>query len=194
MTVAYAALTTNLKIAGTAEVNPVRWDIHFADWSEPSITGTASQDTAAEQTALDAPVTKIAGLKVILNKPGDSITYNFKIVNDGTINATRATYSQSLLVSTEGETTANTPVTAATPGELTQDVISYTVECTDEGDTELAKTSGEATCSLTVTYNQPNGTSGAGAQTSQTAGENQVYSSAKKTVTIGAEWFYVQAN
>ena len=82
LTVAFAALSQQLTISGTARVNTAEWSIHFANLGEAQITGTAKENATPNLSD-----TSITGLDVSVMKPGDKIVYTFDIVNDGTINA-----------------------------------------------------------------------------------------------------------
>ncbi len=82
LTLAFAALSQTLTINGTASVNAAEWDIHFENLSEPTITGSAIVNNVPTFTG-----TEITDFDVSLTKPGDSVTYEFDIVNNGTIDA-----------------------------------------------------------------------------------------------------------
>lgn len=82
LTVAFAALSQTLTINGTANVNAVEWDIHFANLKEAEITATAREESKPTLTN-----NGITGLNVSLTKPGDKIVYTFDVVNNGSINA-----------------------------------------------------------------------------------------------------------
>ena len=81
MTVAYAALTQRLDIESTAGVNSLEWDVHFANLSQGEVIGSPSI------TEPKLSNITISGLDVEFTKPGESVTYNFDIVNNGTIDA-----------------------------------------------------------------------------------------------------------
>ena len=82
LTVAFAALSETLTINGTASVEAASWDIHFENLTGPDLEGTGKvNDTAI----LDG--TTISNVNMSVTKPGDSVTYYFDIVNDGTIDA-----------------------------------------------------------------------------------------------------------
>lgn len=81
LTVAFAALSQTLTINGTASVNAAEWDIHFANLSEPVIEG----DATSTKPTLSG--TSITGYAATVTKPGDSVVYEFDIVNAGTVDA-----------------------------------------------------------------------------------------------------------
>lgn len=82
MTVAYAALTQQLDIDSTAQVNASTWDVHFANLSSATLVGNP---TIATEPTLSAH--SITGLDVAFTKPGESVTYTFDVVNAGSIPA-----------------------------------------------------------------------------------------------------------
>lgn len=86
MTVAYAALSTTLRIGSSAKIASSRWDIHFENLN---LVTNASSNTGTVITPaqIQPNTTQISGLVVDLKKPGDSVSYTFDIVNSGDINA-----------------------------------------------------------------------------------------------------------
>lgn len=82
LTIAFASLSQTLIINGSATVDSALWDIHFekleddiysfgdASFTEPVFSGTT-----------------ISNFNVSVSKPDDGVQMDFKIVNDGTINA-----------------------------------------------------------------------------------------------------------
>ena len=89
LTVAFAALSQTLTINGSAAVNAASWDIHFEKTSgkETEVKGAA---TFTEPTLSG---TTIENFSATLAKPGDSVTYYFDIVNNGTIDAQIESYN-----------------------------------------------------------------------------------------------------
>lgn len=138
MTIAYAALQTNLSIGGTASTPALDWNVNIANWAE------STKSTGVTYTGPTITSTSISNLAITLPKPGDTITFTFKIVNDGTINAKLSNYS--------GGFTCDQTGTGAC-GNLT-----YSLSCNNNATTVdsllLASNSGstdEATCTLIVT-------------------------------------------
>ena len=94
LTVAFAALSQTLTIKGSAAVNAASWDIHFEKTSgkETEVKGAA---TFTEPTLSG---TKIENFSATLTKPGDSVTYYFDIVNNGTVDAVVSSYDFPLAI------------------------------------------------------------------------------------------------
>ena len=94
LTVAFASLSQTLTINGSAAVNAASWDIHFEKTSgkETEVKGAA---TFTEPTLNG---TKIENFSTTLTKPGDSVTYYFDIVNNGTVDAVVSSYDFPLAI------------------------------------------------------------------------------------------------
>ena len=94
LTVAFASLSQTLTINGSAAVNAASWDIHFEKTSgkETEVKGAA---TFTEPTLSG---TKIENFSATLTKPGDSVTYYFDIVNNGTVDAVVSSYDFPLAI------------------------------------------------------------------------------------------------
>jgi hypothetical protein len=82
LTIAYASMSKVLTIKGSTGLTASTWDIHFENLSEVETTGAA---TATKPTLSD---TTITGFEATVTKPGDSVTFEFDIVNAGTMDAT----------------------------------------------------------------------------------------------------------
>ena len=81
--VAFAALSSKLTINGSAKAQAGSWNIHFTKTLDMP-TETTGDASFTEPTLSD---TSILGFKATVTKPGDSVTYYFDIVNDGTVDA-----------------------------------------------------------------------------------------------------------
>ena len=94
LTVAFAALSQTLTINGSAAVDAASWDIHFEKTSgkETEVKGAA---TFTEPTLSG---TTIENFSATLTKPGDSVTYYFDIVNNGTVDAVISSYDFPLAI------------------------------------------------------------------------------------------------
>lgn len=138
--VAFAAFSSTLTINGNATVTAATWDVHFEDLSQPSTTGTATVTTAPTLST-----TSFSGLVVNFKSPGDSITYTWHVVNDGTFNASLAT----------SPATLPTPVckvgqdTSATSAVNVCKHLSWTVTGYNNS---LAARTGDDTITFTLTY------------------------------------------
>ena len=88
---AYAGFTGTLNINGTGNVISAKWDIYFNNLSNAVTTGTANVVTPATIS----PKTKIGDYYVELASPGDSVTYTFDVVNDGSFDAVLTTLTKS---------------------------------------------------------------------------------------------------
>jgi len=196
MTVAYAALSTNLAINGTANVAATSWDIHFTNVKDATASantlGGTNDGRVTSMGTLDgasgyntsATGTLINDVTVSLAKPGDSAKISFDIVNTGTIDAKLASFSKSITK------------TGGSSAETTNDGITYTITCNsatpaaEAAAQELVKSTGKVSCELYVHYDELGATTGA--QTSQTAGQNQTAGIDARTFTLTAAWNYVQ--
>ena len=190
MTVAYAALITNLKLQGTANVAATSWDIHFANVAVGAGTNLAQGDYSLgtlDNSAISGSSTGtlISGMTATLSKPGDKLEVTFDIKNTGSIDAKLASFTKHI----SSGSTIDDEDTAAT-----NDVVTYTVTCGGSApatNSVLVKTSGSTSCVLTVQYDD-NAMGGTGQQSSQTPGTNQTVSQPAKTFSFDANWQYVQ--
>ena len=189
MTVAYAALSTNLAINGTATVENTKWDIRFENYAVGTGNNVDAPTVAAALSGADASVTQLSNVDVTLSKPGDKLVYQFDIVNNGTIDARKASFEMS--ITPQG----GTAETATSYGTLTTGPVDYTISCPNEPAvlTRLTGAAHSHTCTLTVEYKSLDNTSTVtGRQASQTAGEDQTATIAGGTYTISARWNYTQ--
>lgn len=88
LTVAFAMLSSNLNISGSAYVDPVKWGIYFDELSDGTTYNNATLDksTKAEiMTDSNGAKTKIGNMNVNLSIPGDKVVYTVDLVNEGTI-------------------------------------------------------------------------------------------------------------
>ena len=94
LTVAFAALSQTLTINGSAAVDAASWDIHF----EKTIGKETEVKGAATFTEPTLSGTTIENFSATLTKPGDSVTYYFDIVNNGTVDAVVTSYDFPLAI------------------------------------------------------------------------------------------------
>ncbi len=180
MTVAYAALITNLRIRGTANVAETRWDIHFSNVSVDSSTNIPSTDYSLGTLNQENSPTSISGMSATLKKPNDQLVVNFDIVNSGTIDAKVGVFTKHIAL---GENVVGTD---------TNDVITYTITCGSGANLNevLAANNGTSHCKLSIHYDDND--EGAGAQTSQVPGTDQTMGFEAKTFNFDADWSYIQ--
>ena len=157
MTIAYAALTQRLNINSNAKVlsKSTTWNVHFTNLSAPSTTGYA-QVKSGEGLVLDSSSTTLSGLTATLSAPGDSVSYTFDIINEGTINAKINTNGVHL-ASVANATCSGTAATETADCALVKNNLTYTLTYTNPsgtitaGDTLAAGATRH--CILTITYN-----------------------------------------
>lgn len=115
--IANALLSQNLEITGAANVTGLNWSIHFANLGEVDITGKAKENT---KPTIKDNSTKIGNYSIVLNRPGDAISYDFDVVNDGDINAVIT----SVTIKTGNELTCTS---SASNASVICDNLSYTL-------------------------------------------------------------------
>lgn len=147
ISVGFAAMSTELRVTGSANVVPASWKIKFTNLSAPTVTGTA-QVTKAPTIQSD---THIGNYEVQLSKPGDTVVYTFDVVNTGTIDAELSTYTF------EQPTITGTGSAAEADATIVKNNLVYTLTYADgtaiqQGD-ELLK-DGTVSLKLTVGYNK----------------------------------------
>ena len=99
----YAGFTGTLNINGTGSVTASKWDIYFANLSNAITTGNANviePATIKTKTSIGDYLVELSGL-------GDSVSYTFDVVNDGSFDA----YLTSLIITppqcSGGDATSN---------------------------------------------------------------------------------------
>ena len=96
MTIAYAALQTQLKIGNndtTATVHGGTWDVHFLANS----VSTSTSGTGYSLTTPSVSGSSISNVRVRFSDTDDSVTYTFVLQNAGSINAKLSAISPSTL-------------------------------------------------------------------------------------------------
>ncbi len=89
--IVYAMMSTMLSINGESKIEAGAWEVKFSNLSKPTINGSASID--------ESPVlsdTSISGFDLSFSRPGDSVTYTFDVVNNGTMNAKIGTFTKAI--------------------------------------------------------------------------------------------------
>ena len=100
LTVAFAALSSNLTISGNAKLDPINWDIYFDNIAnikaerKASITSDPIIDTNDKR--------KINGMSVVLTEPGDKVSFTVDIVSESDIIAVIKDINDTLTVKPEG--------------------------------------------------------------------------------------------
>ena len=183
MTVAFAALATNLRINGSANVAATSWNIRFENWQKVDLTtgttghtNTASSPAANQLSTSDSTnVTKVEGVNVTLNQPGDVAKYTFEIRNRGSIDAKLS----------------NVSVTDTSSNSL----VGYEVKCYESNtytgtevttNSVLTANGGVAYCYLQVEYKDQTN--------SQTPGTTQTYTQSAVSTSVSATWTWIQAD
>ena len=114
LSIAYAALSTTLRITGNATVNSATWQVQFVE-------GEWSKFGDANATGPTFGVTTLSNISVTLVKPGDKAVYEFKVANNGTIPATLSTETAIGTISCTGG--ANQEEANATCNDLTYSLV-----------------------------------------------------------------------
>ena len=170
MTVAFAALSTNLSINGTASLPATSWNIHFANGVDnTSGTHANGKTNRGTITGLQFAATSISNFTATLYQPNDEVVYNFDIVNEGTIDGQLDNFTKTL-----------------TCNSASCDMITYTITCEDASHNDANQSdyilaSGESvSCEMKIKYND------------QTNSNNGVYSQGAVSATASATWLYKQ--
>lgn len=81
LTMAYAVLSTTLKIKGTAKINSATWNINITAGDDFTTYGKAKFGYPTIKS------TTISDMKVDLYQPGDGVSFPFMVRNDGSLDA-----------------------------------------------------------------------------------------------------------
>src|SRR5574344_1772957 len=148
ISVAFATITTNLQINGTANMSPA-FKVNFADLSNANIIGDAS---IYNDPTLKA--TSISNVKVIFTATNESVTYNFNLKNGGILPARITSYLKTTPVCTGN---SNDPTTATNDANLVCNNITYGLTYTDTGNEvtvgDLLPNSISKNLTFTIKYN-----------------------------------------
>ena len=87
LSIAYAGFTSTLTVEGTATAASA-WKIKWISLDSGTATGYASVENST--LAIQSGDQSISGFMGTVKAPGDTITYTWKVRNDGDINATLA--------------------------------------------------------------------------------------------------------
>lgn len=130
ITIAYASLSQNLTINGTAKVAAATWDVHFEGMNAGKATGYATLPTTGK---LAASGTSVSGNIGTLKAPGDTITYTFNVKNAGSINAKISSITAPKLTCAPATSGGSQTVANNVCANLT-----YTIEYTSESPKTIA--------------------------------------------------------
>lgn len=144
VSLAYAGFTATLNINGTANVKAATWNVHFANLQPVTNTGTAQEITHPTMTA-----TNIGDYAVSFATPGDTITYTFDVVNDGTFNAKWTGLTIGTPTCTGGENTANA---TAVCNNITYELFEGATKKATFDNSTLNARGGSKTYKLVLTY------------------------------------------
>ena len=113
VTVAFAAYTRNLTIKGGATVADAKWRIIFKDLSAASLTNSAGLTCTAREISHPQIVDLISieTYSVELKTPGDTVSYTFKIRNDGDFPAQVTSFSMPTPTCQKGASGGNNDAT-----------------------------------------------------------------------------------
>lgn len=124
ISIGFAALSQDLVIEGTAEVVPANWEIIFKDLGDAVEVGGGQEDTEPQLTT----TTRLDSFNVILTKPGDSVSYTFKVSNEGDIDAKFESMTMNTPVITG---TASDPTDKTADETLVASALIYTITYAD---------------------------------------------------------------
>ncbi len=146
----YAAWSTTLTISGSAKVTPADWDVHFAYKSGSSLVPTLIGNAASTGATLTS--TSVSGFQMTLKAPGDSVTYNWLVKNEGALDAELKTYSLGTIscAPATGSTASQAEATAVC-NDLTYSLTYADGSAITVGDT-LAKTTGSKELKMTLEW------------------------------------------
>ena len=164
LSVAYATLSAQLKVSGTAKVEVANWDVHL----EKDGTGYDTEGTGATVNSYTVNGQTASNIQIGLKYPGDKAIIKLKAKNTGDIpavlnNVTKASVS---CTTEEPDDSTARDLICGTAGDLTNSSnITYKVlyggqDVTAGGTAnidsvkELAATSGEKDISIELSYNK----------------------------------------
>ena len=132
--IAFAALSQDLTVKGSAIVDPISWNVKF---DTVSLTKTATGGATGSTPSIST--TAIESFLVTLTKPGDTVTYTFDVLNDGSLNAKIGSIIGNPNSLTAPFTCNGLSVTTGDADELTVcDKIKYTLKYTNDSINNLS--------------------------------------------------------
>lgn len=142
MSVGYAVLAQNLNINGTASISS-SWNVKFSGITNGTPVGGAINNTEPTFTGTTAT------FDVSLVSPGDSMTYNITVSNNGSLDAVL----DSIVTSDSGSSAIIYTVTGVTKGDELAAGEDATVVVKVEYDSSITQQPDDTSNSLTVTLN-----------------------------------------
>lgn len=128
LSIAYAAYTETITINGSARVVAAKWDIRFKNISDG--IGINNGESLSEPELENDSVTKITGFKAQLTAPGDAVSYNLDVANDGTLAAKLSTLSMGQITACTADPNSETIATEAEVQAVCAD-LTYTLTYED---------------------------------------------------------------
>lgn len=174
LSIAYAGYTSTLTVEGTATAESA-WKIIWKDLDAGTATGYASVED--KTLAIDSTKKAISGFMGKLRAPGDTITYTWKVANEGKIDATLTGVTLGSLscapAATNGSTATEatnlcaklsiaftydgSPLTASTTGDLLKDTSKNVTMTLTYASGDAVELSGDVAVTLSrtsFTYDQ----------------------------------------
>lgn len=146
--IVWAAFTTTLNINGAATVEKQGWDIHFANLSQVSLGGSATETSTPQ---IDSKTTTIGDYKLKFVSPGDSGTYTFDVVNAGTFGAKLSTLTNTAFVCTDEDDSTESDAAKNVCKNLSYS-LTYTQTGAEVSENATLKANDSVNLTLTVTY------------------------------------------
>ena len=201
----YAGFTGQLNITGSSVQRSSTWDIHFENLSNITTTGSAK---VLSQPTLNGTTT-IEDYSVSTTSPGDTISFTFKVVNDGNYNASISSVSVGTPTCTGTDSTSNTNVCSKLTYTLTYEngasvqtgdvlyakdyvIMKVTLTYADFNDSTLLPTSDVSISGLGITINYQQSGS-ALVNDNGTVANNKIYHQGEK-LTFYNEDYYIIAD
>jgi hypothetical protein len=150
LSIAYAAYTSTLTVAGTATATPA-WKIVWKSLDAGTPTGYAS--VANKTLAIDSTEQAISGFIGTLKAPGDTIEYTWKVKNDGEINATLSGVTLGALSCQPAATHGSTAAEATALCEKLSVAFKYDGATLTSSTTGSLNATAEKNVSMKITYN-----------------------------------------
>lgn len=140
MSVGYAVFGQQLRINGSGSLD-YDWDIHFSSlYEESGITGQTEPVITEDEIIFD----------VVFTEPGQTKTYEFTVLNEGTIDAYLK--SSELIAAADNVEGITFTYSVGNETNKTSIVNNETQSVNSVSDNEIVKTSGKHIVTVTMTY------------------------------------------